>query len=129
MATAGKGSVIQAAAAGVPTTDIGGANTVSFSIDPDLLETTEFGDNWKERIQGLKDWSGSISGDYIDGDAGQAFVETDVLAGTGLIIQFLIDGANGFYGPAKAAVSYDTDVQGKATFSYTITGNGALTAV
>ena len=129
MATAGKDSTISASADNTTYTSIGGANTVSWSIDPDLLETTEFGDDWKERIQGLKDWSATVSGDYKASDTGQGHIEANVLSDTDLYVQFLIDGTNGFKGPAKAAVNFDSDVQGKGTFSYTITGNGALTTV
>ena len=129
MATAGKSSTIGASLAGTIFTTIGGANTVSFSIDPDLLEDTEFNDDWKTRIQGLKDWSATISGDFVDADAGQGLIDDNILSGAALYIQFLIDGTNGFKGPAMAAVGFDSDVQGKGTFSYTITGNGALSVV
>ena len=129
MATAGLNSTIKASADNTTYTAIGGADTVSFSIDPDLLEDTEFGDAWKTRIQGLKDWSCTISGDFVDADTGQGHVEANVLSDTDLYIQFLIDGTNGFQGPAKATMSFDSDVNSTGTFSYTITGNGALTVV
>jgi predicted secreted protein len=94
-----------------------------------LLEDTEFGDSWKTRIQGLKDWSCTVSGDFIDADTGQGHIEANVIAGTAVWVQFLIDGTNGFSGPAMATLSHDSAVADKGTFSYTITGNGALTVV
>jgi predicted secreted protein len=129
MATAGKSSTIKSSADNTTYTEIRGANTVSFSIDPDLLEDTEFGDSWKTRIQGLKDWSCTVSGDFVDADTGQGHIEANVISGTAVWVQFLIDGTNGFQGPAMAALSHDSAVADKGTFSYTITGNGALTVV
>jgi hypothetical protein len=95
----------------------------SYQMLCDLLEITEFGDSYKNRMAGLLDTSMTVSGNYYPGDTtGQ-----DVL---------LVPGTTGFLGiyPSGTTVAgkqfqcivesaeIGADVGGKQTFSATVQG-------
>ena len=65
-----------------------GVDNSTWSAVCDLLEVTQFGDSYKNRIGGLKDTSLSISGNYYPGDTtGQDVLDAGVIVYIGVYPQ------------------------------------------
>jgi hypothetical protein len=85
--------------------EVDGINDMSFGPKRDQHETTDFKsasagsgdyDEAKTYIVGLKDGTGTISGQYEPGDTnGQVVLETAADGGTTVWMEFLWDGTNG----------------------------------
>ena len=69
-----------------PVTVVGIKNW-SLELSTDTLETTALGDDWKNYITGLMEWTASSEGDYsVETDAeGQAALQEAFLAGETVI--------------------------------------------
>lgn len=77
-----------------------GAKDCSIDRTRDDLDTTAFNDgDTRTRIMGLKDASGSISGDWEPSDAIQTILRTGFTNGTLVYVTVLNDGTNGFTYP------------------------------
>lgn len=84
-----------------------GTNTValmdSWELSPsaDMLDITSFGDSWKNKIAGLKDWNAKISGKYDMTDInGQAALWTAFLNGTTVSLKLYVDDTHYLSGSA-----------------------------
>ena len=108
---------------------IGELSSWSLDLGADDIEITSFDSNgWKEYLAGLKEWSGSIEGNFKSGDTnGQKAIINAWISGTALNFEFRIDATNKFTGSAFVKPSIETPVDDKATFSSDIQGTGALT--
>ena len=62
MAVAGKGGKVVIGEGS--TKKVVGIKSWSLELSLDTLETTALGDDWKNYITGLKEWSASSEGDY-----------------------------------------------------------------
>ena len=62
MAIAGKNGKVVVGASG--SKKVVGIKNWSLELSLDTLETTALGDDWKNYITGLKEWSASSEGDY-----------------------------------------------------------------
>lgn len=124
MAVAGKGGSVKIGANKV-------AEIENWSLDlgADDIETTSFDSNgWKEYLQGLKEWSGSIEGNYKHDDAnGQKAIIAAWLSGEPLEFTFEVAPGVQFVGEALVKPSLEVPVEDKAQFSCDIQGTGPLT--
>lgn len=112
-----------------------GTNTVaevdkwSLDIAAELLETQSFGDTWKEKIAGLKEWSASGEGRWDMTDtAGQKALQDAILGGTTVAVRFYVDADTYYSGNAFVKqVSPGAELNGTVDVSFSLEGTGALT--
>ena len=127
MAIAGKnGKVI----IGTGTTKVVGIKNWSLELSLETLETTSLGDDWKNYISGLKEWSASAEGDFevITDTTGQKLLSDAYLAGSTVEVKLFVDATNYFTGTAYInSLSIEDPVDDVVTISIEFTGNGALT--
>ena len=87
------------------------------------------GKGWKESIETVKDWSGSLSGSLDYEDAAQKAI-IDKFLGTDrtlVTLDFVITSALTLSGTASlSSISTGASVSDKVTISCNFTGNGAL---
>ena len=128
MAVAGKnGKVVVGASA---SKKVVGIKNWSLELSLDTLETTALGDDWKNYITGLKEWSASSEGDYevpVDAD-GQQALQDAFLNGTTVTVKLYVDGTNYYKGEAFInSLSIEDPVDDVVSISIEFTGTGALT--
>ncbi len=101
----------------------------SLDLGADDIDVTSFDSNgWKEFLAGLKEWSGSIEGNFVSTDtSGQKAILNAWLAGNKLVFTFEVSSGVSFTGNAYVKPSIEVPVDDKASFSCDITGTGALT--
>jgi hypothetical protein len=109
------------------------ANTVSqmtdwtLDINTDYLESTEFGDSWKEFQSGLLSFTGSASGKFDKTDTnGHIAVKNAALGGTSASVTFDMDGSSTFTGTCFVTASLKASVSGLVEISYKFQGTGQL---
>ena len=124
MAVTGTGGVVKLGA-----NKIAEISNWSLDLGADDVEITSFDSNgWKEYLAGLKEWSGSIEGNFDSTDAnGQKAILNAWLNGTKLSFTFEVSSGVTFTGDAFVKPSIEMPVDDKASFSVDITGTGALT--
>ena len=127
MAVAGKnGKVVVGASA---SKKVVGIKNWSLELSLDTLETTALGDDWKNYITGLKEWSASSEGDYevpVDAD-GQQALQDAFLNGTTVTVKLYVDGTNYYQGEAYInSLSIEDPVDDVVSISIEFTGTGAL---
>lgn len=128
MAVAGKnGKVVIGADA---SKKVVGIKNWSLELSLDTLETTALGDDWKNYITGLKEWSASSEGDYevpIDGQ-GQAALQYAFLHGSTITLKLYVDDKNYYTGEAYInSLSIEDPVDDVVSISIECTGTGELT--
>lgn len=106
-----------------------GIKNWSLELSLDTLETTALGDDWKNYITGLKEWSASSEGDYevpLDGQ-GQAALQYAYLNGTTVTLKLFVDDKNYYMGEAYInSLSIEDPVDDVVSISIECTGTGAL---
>ncbi len=126
MAIAGKnGKVI----IGTGTTKVVGIKNWSLELSLETLETTALGDDWKNYISGLKEWTASAEGDFevTTDTTGQKLLSDAYLAGTTVEVKLFVDATNYYTGTAYInSLSIEDPVDDVVTISIEFTGNGAL---
>lgn len=101
----------------------------SLELSLETLETTALGDDWKNYITGLKEWTASSEGDYeVPTDTqGQAALQDAYLAGTTVIVKLYVDGTNYYQGTAYiSSLSIEDSVDDVVSISLELTGTGEL---
>jgi predicted secreted protein len=100
----------------------------SLDLGADDIDITSFDSNgWKEYLAGLKEWSGSIEGNFkADDTNGQKAILQAWLAGNALTFTFEVATGITFQGQALVKPSIEVPVDDKATFSCDIQGTGPL---
>lgn len=128
MAVAGKNGKVVIATTG--DTKVVGIKNWSLELSLDTLETTALGDDWKNYITGLKEWSASSEGDYevpVDGQ-GQAALQYAFLHGSTVTLKLYVDDKNYYQGEAYInSLSIEDPVDDVVSISIECTGTGALT--
>lgn len=102
----------------------------SLELSLETLETTALGDDWKNYITGLKEWTASSEGDYeVPTDAqGQATLQEAYLAGTTVTVKLYVDNSNYYQGTAYiGSLSIEDPVDDVVSISLELTGTGELT--
>lgn len=131
MALKGKDVVINVSDDDVTYNQVAELNDGTQTIDGTNIDITEFGDDWINRIQGLKDGTYSLSGFYAPSDTdGQVAIRDALINDTTLYVQFLHDGTNGFQQEVKVATfEVSASVDGAVEVSIDLEGTGTITAV
>lgn len=104
-----------------------GVHEWSLDIGQDLPEVTAFGDQWRVKVNGIKEWSGSFGMHKDAAGTAQDWVRGAILGGSAAIVFRFAAGANYYSGsafPSSAGpeIAYD----GVWEDSYDIEGTGAL---
>jgi len=104
---------------------INGVNSSTYNRLAEILEITQFGDDYKKRMAGLKDTSVSLSGNYDPSDtAGQL----DLEPGDSVYIGIYPEGTGTAGKQAPMVVEnfeQSSSADGKQEFSSSLVGNGA----
>ncbi len=111
-----------------PVTVVGIKNW-SLELSTDTLETTALGDDWKNYIMGLMEWTTSSEGDYsVETDAeGQAALQEAFLAGETVDLKLYVDDTHYYSGEAIInSLSIEDPVDDVVNISIEFTGNGEL---
>ena len=101
----------------------------SLELSLETLDTTALGDDWKNYITGLKEWTASSEGDYeVPTDTqGQAALQDAYLAGTTVTVKLYVDGTNYYQGTAYiSSLSIEDPVDDVVSISLELTGTGEL---
>ncbi len=100
----------------------------SLDLGADDIDVTSFDSNgWKEFLAGLKEWSGSIEGNFVSTDtSGQKAILNAWLAGNKLVFTFEVSSGVSFTGNAYVKPSIEVPVDDKASFSCDFQGTGPL---
>ena len=111
-----------------PVTVVGIKNW-SLELSLDTLETTALGDDWKNYITGLKEWTASSDGNYeigIDTD-GQAALQEAYLNGDTVDLKLYVDDTHYYGGKAYInSLSVEDPVDDIVNISIEFTGSGEL---
>ena len=104
---------------------INGVNSSTYNRLAEILETTQFGDDYKKRMAGLKDTSVSLSGNYDPDDtAGQLDLEPGDFVYVGIYPEGT--GTTGKQAPMVIeSFEQSSSADGKQEFSSSLSGNGA----
>lgn len=116
-------------------TAVGTAKAWSVNIQADTADTTTFASGgWKENVQTLKSWSGSVTCVFDGGaDTGEAALITSLTAGS-TVAMVLLTAATGagdaetYTGTANVtSMPVASEVSGVIEVSFSFEGTGALT--
>ena len=101
----------------------------SLDMSADDIDITSFdSEGWRERIQGIKEWSGSFEGNFKPDDTdGQASLINAWLTGQKVKLELQVNASVKFSGDALITPSIETPVDDKASFSCDFSGTGPLT--
>jgi hypothetical protein len=107
--------------------EIDGGKEFTFTRSRDVLDTTDTKDgDQRTKLLGLKDGTGSISGDWEHGDAAQALLLSSHDSGAVVYVTDLPDGTNGFTYPCLVeSVETGGQVDGLVSRSFSLTQSGA----
>ena len=107
------------------------ANVVNWSLDVgiDMADITALGDEWKENLPTLSEWSGSLECSFDQADTnGQVALRTAALAKTQITVNLYVNATNYYSGSAYvSSLGVETPVDDKVSMSVELTGDGALT--
>ena len=100
----------------------------SLSTSTDIAEIISFGNEWKEKLPTIKDWSGTADGTVdFEEASGQKDLWDALLAGTTLTLQFELDEGTYFAGTAfLESLEIDTSADGVAEISASFSGSNAI---
>jgi len=129
MALPGSGVVIQASTDGAAWTTIDELNNASMNCDGENIDITKFGDDYRARIQGIKDASYSLSGFWDKDDTnGQVAIRAAWSGNSAIYIQVLVDGTNGWYQQCRVS-SFNITMapDGAVEVSMDLEGTGDIT--
>jgi predicted secreted protein len=123
MALAGKSGAVKLSA-----NKIAEISNWSLDLGADDIDITSFdSQGWKEYLAGLKEWSGSIEGNFKPDDTtGQKAILNAWLSGEKLTFTFEVSSGVTFQGSAFVKPSIEVPVDDKASFSCDIQGTGPL---
>lgn len=112
-----------------------GSNTVvlmdswEFAPSSNVMDITSFGQSWKTKLAGMKDWTAKLSGKYDFTDTnGQFALWTAFLNGTSVSIDLFTDSIGNISGTAFVkAINPKVGVDAVVTVDIDLEGSGAPT--
>lgn len=112
-------------------TTVAGIKQSSIELDGAMLDDSEFGVDWQQKLQGLKNFKISLSGSYRPDDTnGQVAIRSAFIGDTELWARVLPDGTNGFRGRVVVTkFSVEPSVDGITSVSIELEGTGAIALV
>lgn len=131
MAIAGKKARVQVSTNDSTYNNVAGIDNAQMSLGGENVDISEFGVDWVQRLQGVKDNTFQLSGSYTPTDTnGQVVIRDAFLNDTTLYAKFLVDGVVGFKQQVKVA-SFEVSAQhkGKVEVNIQLEGTGPVTAV
>lgn len=101
----------------------------SLDMSADDIDTTSFdSQGWRERIQGIKEWSGSFEGNFDPTDTeGQVALISAWLNGQPVMLELQVNDTVKFSGDAFVTLNLETPVDDKVSFGCDFSGTGPLT--
>jgi len=123
-ALAGKDGSISVGAAAV-----GYIDNWNLTINSGTQEANQLGQDWKEFLATVKDWSGSMSGSLDTSDIQQKAMITSMTSGdvADVALELAVDTTNKFSGNALlTSIQIGVEFAGKVSFSANFQGTGAL---
>ncbi|MCR4436641.1 MAG: phage tail tube protein [Clostridiales bacterium] len=124
MALAGKSGKLM-----VGTNNVTEIKNWSLDLGLDTIDTTALGDEWKNFIAGLKEWSASAEGSWnVAMDAqGQKALQDAYLSGATVSLKLYVDAAHYYSGEAFiSSLSVEDPVDDTVNVSFEFQGTGAL---
>ena len=110
----------------VGTTTVGEISEWTLDVSADIVDTSAFGDEWKNKTATQKDWTGSITGRLDTSDTGQSAL----IIGADITANFYVDATHYYSGAGVVeSISRSAAVADVITVTFNFTGNGALTYV
>lgn len=120
-----KGRVYISTSAAGNAAPVGGLMEWSLDMPTDKVETTEFGDDNKTYVQGLKDLTGAMSGYWRD-DVDTLFTAAESADGCKIYLYPSLDAPTKYwYGPAWVDASVQVGVTDAVKVSANFAANGA----
>lgn len=113
----------------IGTNVVGYIDNFSLAINQGVADISSLGKMWKESLETVKDWSGSLSGSLDYEDAAQKAIVDKFLGSdrTSVTLTFVISSDLTLEGTASlSSISIGANVTDKVTISCNFTGNGAL---
>ena len=100
----------------------------SLELAPEFVDTTSFGNTFRQQTPTFITWSGTGAGKYdITDTNGQLALQTALLAGTTVDIRFYVSAALYYHGDAYVGASIGAAVDGIVEINWTFTAASALT--
>lgn len=98
-------------------------------ISAELIEALSLGDEWRNRVPGIKDWNATLDGSAsFDSDTEQKTILDAIYDGAIVTLGFYLNPTTYFEGPAYIETcSVSVTADGKADISFSAQGAGALT--
>lgn len=130
MALAAKATIVEVSVNDSTWNVVAEINDAGPSLSADNQDVTVFGDNWIDRIQGLKDGSWSLGGFYVPTDTnGQVVILNAFLNGTALYVRVYPGGGTAGFKQQVKVSSYEVAnaVDGVAELTIDLEGAGAVT--
>jgi hypothetical protein len=127
MAVAGFNGVVKVSSDNFAASDdtVGCVVDASFDSLMAELDSTCFQDTNTHRIYGLGDVSASLTVLWIDGDAGQDLIRTQMQSRLPIDLRYLPDGTNGFESQfICTSISTTQAVDGRVEATFTLVGSG-----
>lgn len=100
----------------------------SLDMSADDIDITSFdSQGWRERMQGIKEWSGAFEGNFDPTDTtGQAELINAWLSGEAVTLELQVNASVKFSGDALVTPSIEAPVDDKVSFSCDFQGTGPL---
>jgi len=110
---------------------VGEINNLAMNGDGENIDISKFTDNYRGRIQALKDINYTADGFWNKADTtGQIAARLAWLNDTTLYVKVLVDASNGWKQLVKVlSITINTTADGAVEASFEFTGNGDVTAV
>ena len=122
-----QGSVVYSTANGTAGTLIGGMKTWSLNTEGEVLDTSAFGQSWRSKDLGIKQWTGSFEGNKDGSNTIQNSIWSQLLAGSKAEVTFYMGTVHRYYGTALITAEEVTQTfDGFAETSYSFEGDGTL---
>jgi predicted secreted protein len=102
----------------------------TLNLSAEDIDVTSFdSQGWRDRLVGIREWSGSFSGNLDPSDtSGQSSLFTSFANGAPISLTLQVDDDNQFTGSAYiTGLSVETPVTDKVSFSCDFVGTGELT--
>jgi len=112
-----------------PATDIVHMSSWSVEMTKDIIDTVSFGEDYKEKVPSIKDWSASADGSAdFDAVGGQKDLVEAFESGEKLKSSFYLDEDTFFVGDCYIeSLSIEHAADGKADISISLAGSKAVT--
>ena len=122
-----QGSVIYGSSNGTVGTIVGGMKTWTITVEAEELDTSSFGQSWRNFDSGIKQWGGTFEGNKDASNAQQQALWAQLVGGTKVEATFYLGTAAKYYG--TVVVLGEEPTQSFDNFgetSYTFRGDGTL---